>query len=167
MKAVVQLFWQICLLRQGPEQVPTAKLVHHHRHQRQHPLQPGAVIALDDSSSFISVLTRLLVTQATTAALVWLALFLRETATFPGHLTALFGCDLIITVCFGSAGAVVQIIGDGGSTFIFLGFHDLVSGGGRLHHASCAERALWHRHSDCRRHDGLSVATSEVAVNPV
>jgi hypothetical protein len=123
MKAVLQLFWRMCLLRQSPEYVPTqtwfvATVI-------------GANIvcslllslALDAQASVLLVLTRLVVAQATTAALVWLALFLREHGNrFPATVTALFGCDLIITVCFAVLVPLTSSLGDVVSTLTFLGF---------------------------------------------
>lgn len=101
MKAVLQLFWQICRLKQSPEFVPTQ----------------GWFVALvvlanllcsvlvsataDTESSLLSTTTRIVVNQATTAALTWLLLNIRGlTDRFITTITALFGCDLIITALF-------------------------------------------------------------------
>jgi hypothetical protein len=160
MKVVLQLFWQICLLRQGPEHVPTQNWFIATVVSANILCSLALSLVLDDSSSFISVLTRLVVTQATTAALVWLALFLREQGNrFPATVTALFGCDLIITVCFATLVPVVSIIGEGGSTFIFLGFMiwSVAVAGVPLGIGILIAVAMM----------VLSVATSEVAVNPV
>jgi hypothetical protein len=168
MKVVVQLFWQICLLRQGPEQVPTQNWFI--------TAVVGANIAcsltlsllLDASSGFLSVLTRLVVTQATNAALVWLALFLREHGNrFPATVTALFGCDLIITACFATLVPFVSIIGEGGSTFIFLGFMlwSVAVSGFIMHRALSVPLGIGILIAVGMM--VLSVATSEVAVSPV
>lgn len=123
MKAVIQLFWQMCLLRQSPEHVPTQNWFITTVISANILCSLLLSMALDANASFINVLTRLVVTQATNAALVWLALFLREfSGRFPATITALFGCDLIITVCFGALIPLTSRLGDGGTTFIFLGF---------------------------------------------
>jgi len=123
MKAVVQLFWQMCLLRQSPDRVPTqnwfivtvigANII----------CSLALSLVIDSSAGALSVLTRLVVTQAVNAALVWLALFLRNyPARFPATITALFGCDLVITVCFSAMIPLTGFVGEGGTTMIFLGF---------------------------------------------
>jgi hypothetical protein len=168
MKPVLALFWQICLLRSGPEQVPTANWF------------IGAVIilnllcsaalslSLDTTGDVMSIITRLVVTQATNAALLWLVLYLRELSPrFPATVTALFGCDLIITLCFGALVPLVNALGDGGSSFIFLGF---------LIWSVAVAGFIVHRAMNVTLGIGifiavsmmiLSVATSEVAVNPI
>jgi len=102
MKAVIQLFWRMCLLRQSPAHVPTmpwfvatvvaANLL----------VSVVVSVSIDQSLGALNVLTRVVVGQATYACLVWLATYLRQhPERFPATLTALFGCDLIITAVFG------------------------------------------------------------------
>lgn len=102
MKTVFQLFWQICRLKQSPEFVPT---------------QSWFVAVVIIANLFCSLLvslstgteltllpaaTSIVVGQTTTAALIWIALNLRELGgRFVSTITALFGCDLIITAAFG------------------------------------------------------------------
>ena len=102
MKAVFQLFWQICRLKQSPEFVPT---------------QAWFVAVVIVANLFCSLLvsmstnteltllpaaTSIVVGQTTTAALIWVALNLRELGDrYVSTITALFGCDLIITAAFG------------------------------------------------------------------
>ncbi len=101
MKALINLFWQICLLRQSPAAVPAngsfvavvvaANLL-------------CSVLVSRGFGSEISVVTTaasILVGHATTAGMVWLALYWAGKADrFITAITAIFGCDLIITACF-------------------------------------------------------------------
>jgi hypothetical protein len=101
MKAVIQLFWQICRLKQSPEFVPTAGWF------------VAAVIlanllcsllvsvSADAELSLLTAATSIVVNQTATAALTWTALNLRELGSrFLATITALLGCDLIITAVF-------------------------------------------------------------------
>lgn len=168
MKVVAQLFWQICLLRQGPEHVPTQSWFITTVVSANIVCSLALSLLLDNNGSSISVLTRLVVSQATTAALVWLALFLKEQGNrFPATITALFGCDLIITICFAALVPLVSIVGEGGSTFIFLGFMiwSVAVAGFIMHRALSVPLGIGILIAVGMM--VLSVATSEVAVNPV
>lgn len=167
MKAVVQLFWQMCLLRQSPERVPTANwfIV----------TVVGANIIcslllsllLDSSASTINVLTRLVVTQAANAALVWFALYLRDHPNrFPATITAMFGCDLIITVCFSALVPLTVFLGESGTTLIFLGFMiwSVTVAGFIMHRALSVPLGVGILVAVGMM--VLSVAASEVAVSP-
>lgn len=104
MKVVLQMFWRICLLRQSPAHVPseswfvttvvvanllTSMLV-------------SSLIAREANESLLSISTLVLVNQAAYAGLLWLATYLREMPDrFTTTLTAIFGCDLIITALYG------------------------------------------------------------------
>lgn len=99
MKPIFAVFLNICLLRRGPELVPT------------HPLFVGAVLLADVLLSFfvglqyghdsspIQVATSTLVTMAALAAATWFALTMRDViARYPATITAIFGCDLLFTL---------------------------------------------------------------------
>jgi len=99
MKPIFAVFVNICLLRRGPELVPT------------HPLFVGSVLIADVLLSFfvgirygnavtpIQVATSTLVTMATLAAATWVALTARGViGRYPATITALFGCDLLFTL---------------------------------------------------------------------
>jgi hypothetical protein len=114
MKPILAVFWNICLLRRGPELVPT------------HPLFVGAVVIADVLAAFfvslrfggaevtpMQVATSTLVTIATLAAATWTALTLRGVVgRFPATITALFGCDLLFTLL---AAIAVSLAGGVGS----------------------------------------------------
>lgn len=102
MKALLTLFWQICLLRQSPAYVPThtwfvvlvvvANLT----------CSTLISIGLDPALDGLRTATSIIVGQTTTAALVLLALTLKDLGgRFLATITAIFGCDLLITACFG------------------------------------------------------------------
>jgi hypothetical protein len=99
MKLILSVFWNICLLRRGPELVPT------------HPLFVASVVVADillslfvrvqygDEAPLLGIATFTLVTMATFATATWLALSLRNVVgRFPATITAMFGCDLLFTL---------------------------------------------------------------------
>ena len=111
MKPILLLFWQICRLKQSPAHLPeqasfalaviVANLI-----------CSIAVTSLADGLletdsgrpiPLLATATSIVVSQATLAALTWLALQLRNlSGRFFATIAALFGCDLIITACFGA-----------------------------------------------------------------
>ena len=105
MKPIFAVYWNICLLRRGPELVPT------------HPLFVGAVLVADVLlSSFLGVLygkdstplqvvTATFVTMTTLAAAIWVALRLRGViGRYPATIAAVFGCDLLFTLAIAILG---------------------------------------------------------------
>ncbi|MEZ5560689.1 MAG: hypothetical protein R3E86_19350 [Pseudomonadales bacterium] len=123
MKALLDLFWQICLLRRTPAHVPTM------------PWFVAAVIAANLTCSallstalnaeipLLTVLTSIVVGQTTTAGLAWLLLnFSGRADRFLTTITALFGCDLIITACFALLVPVAGLLGAAGNALLLLGF---------------------------------------------
>ncbi|MCZ6459002.1 MAG: hypothetical protein O6766_06525 [Gammaproteobacteria bacterium] len=123
MKTVLNLFWQLCLLRQSPEYVPTqswfiAAIVVGN-------LITSALLAIAGSveQPVLSVVTSVVVGQATTAGLVGLALFLREhPERLLATITAIFGCDLIITACFGVLMPLTSSLADTALSITYLAF---------------------------------------------
>jgi hypothetical protein len=110
MKPILTVFWNICLLRRGPELVPT------------HPLFVATVVIADVLAAFfvslrfggadvtpIQIATSTLVTIAALAAVTWTALTLRGVVgRFPATITALFGCDLLFTLL---AAITISLVG--------------------------------------------------------
>jgi hypothetical protein len=113
MKTVFQMFWRMCLLKQNPAVVPTqnwfvATVIVAN-------LLTSIIVSfsIEQTATTLEISTRIVVGQATTAALIWLATFLREFPNrFAATLTALFGCDLIITACFGLLVPMLMPFGD-------------------------------------------------------
>jgi hypothetical protein len=124
MKAVFQLFWRICLLRQSPALVPTqswfvitviaANLL------------TSVIVsaAVDPGGDAMEIITRVVVGQTAYASLLWLATFLRQHPNrFPATLTALFGCDLLITAVFGVLAPLLgSLLGTGALNIASTGF---------------------------------------------
>ena len=123
MKAVFQMFWRICLLRQSPAYVPTqgwfvATVVCAN-------LLTSIIVSLfiDLETDPIETVTRIVVGQAANAALVWLATYLRDYPDrFIGTLTALFGCDLLISALFGLLLPIFGQLGDVAMSVLSLGY---------------------------------------------
>jgi hypothetical protein len=99
MKPILAVFWNICLLRRGPELVPT------------HPLFVSAILVADVLLNFlvafqqsnaltpIQIATGIFVSMATIAAATWIMLSMRDViGRYPATITALFGCDLLFTL---------------------------------------------------------------------
>ncbi len=132
MKPILNLFWQICLLRQSPAYVPTqgwfvaavivANLV----------CSTLVSAGLDSGFDLVRTLTVVIVGQSTTALLVMLALSFRNlTQRFVTTVTALFGCDLLITACFAVVLPLSGLLGGGAVTLarvMFLIWSVAVSG---------------------------------------
>lgn len=124
MKAVFQMFWQICLFRQSPAYVPTESWFVITVVVANLATSILVAIAIDSTTVPMEAVTRVVVGQATYASLLWLATFLRQFPNrFAGALTALFGCDLLITACFGLLVPVIlSLSGEGLLSLISLGF---------------------------------------------
>jgi hypothetical protein len=123
MKPIFAVFWNICLLRRGPELVPT------------HPMFVGAVLGADVLLSFyvglqygnastpIQVATSTLVTMAALAAVTWVALTARGViGRYPATITAIFGCDLLFTLLV----ALVVPLAGGATSPITMGTAALI-----------------------------------------
>jgi hypothetical protein len=98
MRAVLLMFCNLCLLRRGPEVVPT------------HPWFVVAIalcyvlvelylaIHVGRNVPMIAMFTYLFVSMAATASLTWFALYLRQLESrFPATITALFGSSLLLS----------------------------------------------------------------------
>lgn len=123
MKSILTLFWQICLLRRSPAFVPTqgpfvvlvvtANIV----------CSTLLTLGLDGEVVLAQALSSILVGQATTAALVLLALSVKNLAErFVTTITAWFGCDLIITACFALVLPLSSMLGQQVVSVVFLMF---------------------------------------------
>lgn len=131
MKPILSLFWQICLLRQSPAYVPTpgwfvtsVVLVN---------LLCSAAVSelastlasrsVDVDVPLITTLNSIIVGQTTTALLVLLALLMKNLSNrFVTTVTAMFGCDLLITACFALILPVSDLLGPLALSLAFLAF---------------------------------------------
>lgn len=123
MKTIFTLFWQICLLRQSPAYVPTygwfvavvviANVVS----------STLVATAFDNDTNVMRALTSIIVGQTTTAVAALLILSMRNVAArFVTTITALFGCDLIITACAGLLLPIATQLGTMAVSLVFLAF---------------------------------------------
>lgn len=123
MKPIFAVFVNICLLRRGPELVPT------------HPLFVGAILLGDtllglfvgvrygNAVTPLQVATSTLVTMATLASATWVALAVRGViGRYPATITALFGCDLLFTLLV----AIAVPLAGGVSSPITMGIAALI-----------------------------------------
>lgn len=123
MKPIITLFWQICLLRQSPAYVPTSGPFV--------ALVVGAnllcsvlvSLGLDDGVDLVRTATSIIVGQTATAVLVLLALTLKDFGNrFVTTVTAIFGCDLIITACFAVVLPVASLWGNAAISAVLIMF---------------------------------------------
>ncbi|MDH3641007.1 MAG: hypothetical protein OES38_02870 [Gammaproteobacteria bacterium] len=122
MKAVFQLFWQICRLKQSPEFVPTASWFVAVVIIANLICSLLVSITADAELTPLTAATSIVVGQTTTAALTWIALNLRELGNrFLATITALFGCDLIITASFALVLPLTSVL-PGMAALVFLLF---------------------------------------------
>lgn len=124
MKPIVNLFWQICLLRQSPARVPTqgwfvvlmvvANLL----------CSTLISVTLDSELDVLTTVASITVGQAVTAALVLLALAFKDLAArFVTTITAILGCDLLITACFSLALPLLgALLGESGTNIALVLF---------------------------------------------
>lgn len=102
MSSVLKLFWNICILRSGPELVPS------------HTWFVATLIAIDVVCSVVvshifsaepnafKTIGYLVIVITTTATLTWFALYVRDlTERFQAVLAALLGCDCLLTALLG------------------------------------------------------------------
>jgi hypothetical protein len=98
MKALFTTFFDICLMKRGPEVVPT------------HPLFVTLLVlsyvlvglavslAVQETWTVMAALTYTVVTMSATAAATWFILFLRDLPRrFPATIAALYGCDVLLS----------------------------------------------------------------------
>lgn len=98
MKPLVLVFWNICLLRRGPEQVPTASWFVASVVLADLLMSLLLSLRMDPAFQVLPALTYLLVNMSVTASVTWFALNLKDfEGRFQATITALFGCDLLMT----------------------------------------------------------------------
>ena len=99
MKSILLPFWGICTLQRGPQHVPT------------HPLFMALLIAtnllvstflnlhFDETGNVLGVFSFLVINLTIAAGIIWIALYQKKiTNRFPQTLSAMVGCDLILTL---------------------------------------------------------------------
>lgn len=123
MKPILNLFWQICLLRQSPAYVPTYGWFVTLVVVANAACSTIVSLGLADDIDPVQTLTAVLVGLSTTAALIMLTLSFKNLGQrFVTTITAVFGCDLLITACLALLLPVLGLIGDGAITLALLAF---------------------------------------------
>ena len=99
MTAVLQLFWNICLLRDGPEAVPTQTWFLGTLIATQLAISVALLGVMYPNMESMLAVNLALVDTAVTAAVAWFALYLRgHEPRFPATLGAILGSGVLITV---------------------------------------------------------------------
>lgn len=123
MKDVFQVFWHICLLRQSPEYVPTRAWFIFSVITANVLCEVLVSLTVNAELDVLRGVTSSVVYMTTTAALVWLTLQLRtHVERFPATITALFGCDLIITASFALLRPIADLLNAGAVNALSLLF---------------------------------------------
>ena len=123
MKAVFQVFWHICLLRQSPQYVPTKTWFIFSVITANVLCEVLLSRTVDVEIDMLRVVTGSVVYMTTITALVWLSLQLRtHIERFPATITALLGCDLIFTASFALLRPIADLINPGTSSTLLLLF---------------------------------------------
>ncbi len=156
MVAVLRLFWGICLLRLGPELVPTrtwflCALVAGQlalAAVRQAVVWPGLSTALAINVALIAV--------AVIACITWFALYVRNfEVRFPATLGAIMGTSLVIEVAFLAAYGITTGVFREGALWLFLLWEITVVG------------FILHRALSCKLWVGVLLAVATYAVTLV
>ena len=123
MKPIFNLFWQICLLRQSPAYVPTYGWFVTLVVVANVACSTLVSLGLSDEIDPVQTLTAVLVGQSTTAALIMLALSFKNLGQrFVTTITAVLGCDLLITGCLALVLPVVRLFGNAAVNLALLAF---------------------------------------------
>lgn len=142
MTAIATLFWHICTFRGGPDSVPantwllaciillnagvslTAAVMLNNAATEAIAGANEGVVAEDVAGTVnsLTLMTQVVVSQASTAGLTWIILFLTSlTARFQQTLGALFGADILITGVTAVLVSVLFAINPTLGTFAILG----------------------------------------------
>ena len=99
MTAILSMYWSICLLKRGPQYVPSQALFLIILVSAN--LLANTILQLSfiETETPLSVFSFMLVSLVITCVLVWAALHLKKQLNrFPQTISAMVGCDLLITL---------------------------------------------------------------------
>ena len=99
MTALLSMYWNICLLKRGPQYVPTQSLFLILLVTTN--LLASTILQLSfvESETGLSVFSFTVVNLAVTCSMVWAALHFKKLLNrFPQTLSAMLGCDLLLTL---------------------------------------------------------------------
>jgi hypothetical protein len=123
MKAVINLFWQICLMRQSPGSVPTQSWFVAAVLLANAAASIALSLALGSGEHPVSVAAEVAAGLAASGLLVFLACYLREVpGRFTATFTAILGCDLIITALYAMLLPLAQLFGVAAASVALLVF---------------------------------------------
>jgi hypothetical protein len=109
MKALFFTFFDICLLKRGPEVVPTHPLFMAMLVGAYVLINVIVTLAVNEQWTTLAALTYTVVTMSAIAAATWFILYLRNLdRRFPATIAALYGCEVLLTTVLY---AILQIAG--------------------------------------------------------
>ena len=99
MSSIFSIFWNICLLKRGPQHVPTNSLFMLLLIAANLLVSTFLNLRLYDEGTAPGVFAFMFANLATATGIVWVALYLKKMITrFPQTLSAMVGCDLLLTL---------------------------------------------------------------------
>jgi hypothetical protein len=114
MKALFFTFFDICLLKRGPEVVPTHPLFLVLLVGAYMLIGVAASLAINEHWTMMAALTYTVVTMTAIAAATWFILYLRNLdRRFPATITALYGCEVLLSTLLY---AILQVTGRDAAT---------------------------------------------------
>jgi len=120
MKSIVALFWGICLLRQSPAAVPGAGAFLLWVFAINISTSTLVSIAIGADRPLLDIAGNIIIGQTLTAMLVKVMLDAKRLGDrLTTTLAALFGCDIVITACFGLLAPFFNLFGASGALFGF------------------------------------------------
>lgn len=123
MLTVITFFWRLCTLRAHPGQIPTASWLMVMTAVAN--LSANLLLSMQwaPESTPVRLATSIVCQQAGLASLVWIVLYLRSMdRRFAATITALFGCDLLLTGLMGALSPLVLGVSAGVQQNLFLMF---------------------------------------------
>jgi hypothetical protein len=101
MMPLLQLFWNICLMREGPERLPSSAGFVVLIILAKFAVFVGLTFSFSMGTDLLSIATQIASISAAAALLVYFALYSRNLSSrFLPTITAYFGCELLLTAAF-------------------------------------------------------------------
>jgi len=98
MTALLSMYWSICLLKRGPQYVPTQSLFLILLIAANLLISTILQLSFIETETRLSVFSFMVVNLTVTCSMVWAALYFKKLLNrFPQTISAMVGCDLLLT----------------------------------------------------------------------
>lgn len=144
MLTVITIFWRLCTFRAHSSQVPTFSWLVSFVALADIITSVVMSLLLTGTDKPMPILTAVVVQQACLAGLLWLALYFRNFVNrFPAVITAVFGCDLLLTALLGGIIPLARGISEQAvSSVIFVFFFWTMAINGQILHQALQIRFM-------------------------